>query len=105
MGEQLNKEQYLRKTRTERWTAVIFSIAVAIVVIMIASSYLFNTADNTELIVWVTIIFCIMLLGVVVRLSERCPKCGQRIGMQTKLTRPKNCKNCGVSFKKPEEGT
>ena len=43
----------------------------------------------------------LMLAGAFVQFRERCPRCAARIGVQTRLFLPGNCKKCGVLLDGP----
>lgn len=43
----------------------------------------------------------LMLAGAFVQFRERCPRCSARVGSQTRLLLPGNCKSCGVIFNGP----
>jgi hypothetical protein len=43
----------------------------------------------------------LMLAGAFVQFRERCPRCAARVGAQTRLLLPVNCKKCGVLFDGP----
>ena len=43
----------------------------------------------------------LMVAGIFVQFRERCPRCAARIGVQTRLFLPGNCKKCGVLFDGP----
>ncbi len=38
-------------------------------------------------------------LGAVIQFSQRCPRCEYRLGFQSRLLVPENCKKCGVGLK------
>jgi hypothetical protein len=38
------------------------------------------------------------VLGVVLQFSARCPRCGFRVGLQSRLILPPACVRCGVAF-------
>lgn len=38
-------------------------------------------------------------VGIFIQLSQKCPRCGYRLGFQTRLMVPDNCKKCGVGLK------
>ncbi len=42
----------------------------------------------------------VMVVGaVVLQFSEKCPRCGFRIGFASRLLLPPTCRKCGVGFK------
>jgi hypothetical protein len=43
----------------------------------------------------------LMLAGAFVQFRERCPRCAARVGAQTRLFLPGECKKCGVIFCAP----
>ena len=38
-------------------------------------------------------------LGIFIQFSQKCPRCGYRLGFQSRLLVPQNCKKCGVGLK------
>jgi hypothetical protein len=38
-------------------------------------------------------------LGIFIQFSQKCPRCGYRLGFQSRLLLPRNCKKCGVGLK------
>ena len=41
-----------------------------------------------------------IVAGVVLQFSVRCPRCAMHIGLQTSLGVPETCERCGVAFRK-----
>lgn len=50
----------------------------------------------------VALLFGSAAVGGAVQFSERCPRCGVRIGWQTRLLLPARCARCGVGFRPGE---
>jgi hypothetical protein len=43
----------------------------------------------------------LVLAATVVQFRERCPRCGSRLGTQSRLLLPDKCRKCGVLFERP----
>ena len=43
----------------------------------------------------------LVLAAAVVQFRERCPRCGSRLGTQSRLLLPDKCRKCGVVFERP----
>ncbi len=41
----------------------------------------------------------LVTVGAMVQFSQRCPRCGRRIGLGPRLALPVRCAGCGVSFR------
>jgi hypothetical protein len=40
--------------------------------------------------------------GVWLQFSARCPACGYRLGRQSRLVVPEHCRSCGVALRRPD---
>jgi len=43
----------------------------------------------------------LVLLATIVQFREKCPRCGTRLGRQSRLILPDQCRTCGVEFARP----
>lgn len=50
---------------------------------------------------WIAVLVlpAMVVAGVVLQFSERCPRCGLLLGLQTSLGVPSTCERCAVSFR------
>jgi hypothetical protein len=47
-----------------------------------------------------TVLWTVFLLsGVFIQFSQKCPRCGYRIGRQSRLLLPRQCPKCRISFR------
>jgi hypothetical protein len=47
------------------------------------------------------LVLVLVLAAAVVQFRERCPRCGSRLGTQSRLLLPDKCRKCGVVFERP----
>lgn len=45
----------------------------------------------------------LVVAGVFVQFSARCPACGYRLGRQSRLVVPERCRACGASLRSPRD--
>ena len=45
------------------------------------------------------VLIALVGLGIFIQFSQKCPRCGYRLGFQSRLLVPHNCKKCGVGLK------
>lgn len=45
------------------------------------------------------VLIALTLAAVFIQFRQRCPRCGYRLGFQSRLVVPDNCKKCGVGLK------
>lgn len=45
----------------------------------------------------------LVLTAARIQFSQKCPACGARLGLQTRLLLPRECGRCGVSFRKESQ--
>ena len=96
----LTRPELERLWRWERW--MIRYYAMAMVVIAIAAALAITYGD----IPWarrsvLALVLALVLAATVVQFRERCPRCGSRLGTQSRLLLPDRCRTCGVRFERP----
>jgi hypothetical protein len=63
--------------------------------------------EEARIVRWIAFLIlpAMVIGGVVLQFSVRCPRCSMHLGLQTSLALPKTCERCGVSFhKQPNRG-
>lgn len=76
----------------------LFITAVLMFGLMLITSNV-NNVPGWQKFLLVIAILGLALAGAVQHSQLRCPRCGAKIGRQTKLLLPRACKSCGVAFK------
>ncbi len=53
-------------------------------------------------VAWLAFLALLGLVGIrsFIQFHQRCPRCGYRLGFQSRLLVPENCKQCGVGLKR-----
>ena len=49
----------------------------------------------------ITVVLALVLLATLLQFQEKCPRCGSRLGRQSRLILPDKCRDCGVEFPRP----
>ena len=105
MNFELNPEQYRRIKRWEKMMIIFFSVAMVLIAITFFSSALLRFSEKTNNLIFAALILFVAFPAAVLQFSEKCPSCGYRLGFQTRLVLPKECKKCSVSYEKPVDQT
>ncbi len=89
-----------RLWRWERHMIRYYAMAVTVIAAAAAAAVAYGETP------WVrrsmlALILLLVLAATYVQFRERCPRCGKRIGSQSRLLLPDKCKGCGVRFERP----
>ena len=74
---------------------VVFLLGTGLLLLLGLTLGFSNAVETVLTIVWSVF----LLSGVFVQFSQKCPRCGFRIGFQSRLLLPRKCTKCGVSFR------
>lgn len=55
-------------------------------------------SGRTGIFIFVLMLVLVFIDGII-QFTQKCPRCGYRIDLYSRLTLPDNCKNCGAGFK------
>ncbi|KAB2914129.1 MAG: hypothetical protein F9K29_15290 [Hyphomicrobiaceae bacterium] len=96
----LTRPQLERLWRWERNMIRYYAMAMTLIAAVAAVAVAYGD------IPWVrrsmlALILLLVLAATIVQFRERCPRCGRRIGSQSRLLLPDKCKGCGVKFERP----
>jgi hypothetical protein len=79
---------------------MVSTFIVAMLVIVIGVPLKLAMGLNEELELFLGGLFvALAIVGGIIQFSEKCPNCGARIGMQSRLVLPARCVKCGISFR------
>jgi hypothetical protein len=100
----LNDDDFLRLNRWQRRMVALFIGTWAYILIVIAV-HLF--AHPPERVVQVALVpaLGLVVVGGWLQFSIRCPSCGYRLGRQSRLLVPDQCRSCGVTLRRPRAST
>lgn len=91
------------KDRIWRWErSMIRSYAMAMMVIAAGAglAVFYGEIPAVRRVVLLGVLVLVVAVTLV-QFRERCPRCGSRLGRQTRLMLPDACKVCGVQFPRP----
>lgn len=89
--------------RLWRWERHMIRYYAAAMAILLAAGVLAMAYSD---VVWLRrgvlgLVVVLLLAATYVQFRERCPRCGMRIGSQSRLMLPNKCRRCGVAFDRP----
>ncbi|MFH1428758.1 MAG: hypothetical protein ABIH39_03335 [Candidatus Margulisiibacteriota bacterium] len=97
--EQLTKAQLAQLKKWQKNMIIYFIAFLSGLGLLLLVGLTIGFSKSAETIL--TIAWVIFLLsGVYIQFAEKCPRCGYRIGFQSRLILPPKCAKCGVSYKK-----
>ena len=88
-------------TRLRRWQRNMRTGAIATLFYLgVMVGFVSTVPIEASLPRWIAILIfpAMVLAGVVLQFSERCPRCGMLLGLQASLGVPETCERCGVSL-------
>ena len=89
----------LRELRAwQRRMVTVFVIAMLALLAVVAPDLVFGLSRKLPLVVFIAL-GALACLGFVIQFSQRCPRCGYRLGFQSRLLLPAHCRKCGVGLK------
>jgi hypothetical protein len=96
----LTREELERLWRWERHMVRFHAIAMTLLVVCAAATYLYSD------IAWVRRSLLVLVVGLVVaatflQVREKCPRCGARLRTKSLLRLPEKCGVCGAAFERP----
>lgn len=94
----LRPQEYAALRGWQRRMVIYFSLIMLGTAILLPIGLTVGFSRKVELIL--TIAWTALLMsGVFLQFSIKCPRCGARIGFQSRLLLPRRCTRCGVGFK------
>ncbi|HEX2334869.1 MAG TPA: hypothetical protein VHI72_00195 [Hyphomicrobiaceae bacterium] len=93
-------------TRIWRWQRQMFMFyGIAMVLLALAGGLVLFFGD----LAWVrraalAAVLILVVAATFVQFRERCPRCGLRLGSQSRLFLPEQCRRCSVVFARPPSG-
>ena len=86
--------------RWERSMIRYYAMAMTAVAIMAALAVAYGDVPWARRSV-LGLVLVLVLAATIVQFRQRCPRCGARLGTQTRLMLPDKCRKCGVRFERP----
>lgn len=83
-----------RLRRWERRMITVFVVSMA----LLAATVLWPFGAHGQRMVF-AILLVVVGGSVLIQFSAACPRCGARLGLQTRLLLPRACKKCGVALR------
>ena len=82
----------------QRRLVIAFVVTIAGLLIVFAADIVFGFSPRGALLAF-SALLVLALAAMVIQISQKCPRCGYRLGRQTRLLLPDRCKKCGVALK------
>lgn len=98
--EPLTGVELARIWRWERHMIAFYASAITLIAIAMAAAVSFGE------VVWLRrsllgLVLVLVAAGSFVQFREKCPRCGRRLGSQSRLLLPERCRGCRVKFERP----
>jgi hypothetical protein len=77
-----------------------YAMAMTVVAAGVGAIYLHGEKPWARPLI-LAVVLAIVLFATWVQSRERCPRCGSRLGRQSRLILPDTCRVCGVKFPRP----
>lgn len=89
----------LRKLKAwQRKMVITFVLAMLIIIIAVPLKLAVGLDRMLEWLLGLCFIV-LAISGAYIQFSGKCPNCGKRIGLQSRLLLPENCTRCKISFR------
>ena len=96
--DRLNTDEF-KKLKTWQTRMILFLVVTMIsLVVVVGVDLLIGFTPQAAWCVFIVLI-ALALMGGFLQFRQRCPRCGYRLGFQSRLLVPDNCKKCGVGLK------
>ena len=82
----------------QRRLVTAFIVTIAGLLVVVAADIIFGFSPRGALLAF-SALLALALTAIVIQFSQKCPRCGYRLGRQTRLLLPDQCKKCGVCLK------
>lgn len=76
----------------------LFVITMSGLLMVVILDLLIGLSQATATIIFLVLVALVVLAGFV-QFSQKCPACGYRLGLQSRLLVPDHCKRCGIALK------
>jgi hypothetical protein len=96
--DDLTPEELARLRRWQLRMVVLFVLGMVGLFGLFAADMVFGLSEVVATWAFVSLVALSIVAGFV-QFSERCPRCGYRIGFQSRLVVPEACKKCGARLK------
>ena len=96
----LAEAELARVWRWERWMIRYYAMAMTVIAGAVALALVYGESVFVRRAV-MGLVLMLVLLATFVQFREKCPRCGARLGRQSRLILPDRCRSCGVAFPRP----
>jgi len=99
--DRLSDEELQKIERWQRRMIIYFVVFLVSLGVLLIIDLTFGIPQFLEtVLIFGWILF--LILGIYIQFSLKCPACGFRIGIQSRLIAPPSCPRCDISFRRPE---
>lgn len=97
----INEQDFRRLLQWQRRMLALFVGTWAYILLVIAVDLLVQPPERVVQLALV-VVLGLVIAGVWLQLSIRCPSCGYRLGRQSRLLVPDYCRSCGISLRRQQ---
>jgi len=94
----LNESERIRLRQWQNGMVYMYVFTTLFFISAIVFDLFIGLSGRAGIFIFILLLILVCLDGII-QFTQKCPRCGYRIGLQSRLTLPENCKSCGVGFK------
>src|SRR5918992_3724284 len=87
----LTRQELQRIWRWERQMIRYYAMAMTVVAVGVGAAYLYGEEPWARPLI-IAVVLALVLLATLVQFREKCPRCGSRLGRQSRLILPDTCR-------------
>lgn len=99
----LTRKQLHELRQWQRRMVTVFLLSTISLLAVMGIGLIFNLGEVVGGILLAGLV-AVVVVAVRIQFSQACPACGARLGLQTRLWLPAQCKRCGVALKERSGG-
>ena len=98
MNEKLSRDELEALRLWQKRMIIVFAATMGGLLLVAGADLAFGLSESAAWVVFL-LLLVMVVLGGFIQFRQRCPGCGYRIGFQSRLLLPDNCKKCGIGLK------
>jgi hypothetical protein len=95
---QLSKNEIDRLRDWQKKMLITFTLAMLVILAAVSLKLSIGLSPEAEY-VFAAVFIVLAVIGGLLQFSAKCPNCGARIGLQSRLLLPSRCSKCKIPFR------